>query len=232
MADTFFEEEKVDEQAQEQPAETIKLGDKEYSQDELQELVGLGSQAKELESKWDTKIDRLMPEYSRSREELKTLKEQAQNNTRQEIAEKESKGEELSLEEKKRIAKEQARELGIMTEDDFEEKYAARRSGEKLLEKTEKVINEALTEGKPKTNAEELLTYMAETGIRNPADAYELMFKKQIREMELAKLQSIKPQGIWTESGSTAGSKIPAPVTPTKENLGQLLEDVLTRGGQ
>lgn len=231
MADNFFEDEKVNEEQPEVPVETFKLGEKEYSQEELQALVGLGEQAKELESKWDTKIDRLMPEYSRSREELKTLREQAQQKVQQQIEEKQEQGQDLSEDEKRRLAKDEARKLGLLTEDDFEEKYAQRRAGEKLLDRTESVISSAAAEGKPKTSTEELLTYMAETGIKNPNDAYELMFKKQLREIEMQKLQSIKPQGIWTESSSTAGAKQPAPVSVTKDNLGPLLDEVLTRGG-
>lgn len=229
MADEFFDT-KTEEQSTEQPV-PIKLGDKEYTQEELQELVGLGSQAKELESRWDTKIDRLMPEYSRSREELKTLKEQAETKAQTIIDEKKDQGQELSPEEQRRLIKEELKKYDVMTRDDFEVEYANRKAGDKLLEKTEAVISKAVAEEMPKTNVEELLTYMAETGIKDPNNAYELMFKKELREIEMKKLQSIRPQGIYTNSSSTAGAKTPAPVSITKDNLGQLLDDVLTRGG-
>ena len=63
MADEFFEDKKMEPQVPEEVTpEVIKLGEKEYSQEELSKLVGLGEQAVELETKWDTKLDRLMPE--------------------------------------------------------------------------------------------------------------------------------------------------------------------------
>lgn len=228
--DDFYKENKVEEQ-QETIPEVIKVGDKEYSSDELNRLVGLGQQAADLESRWDTKIDRLMPEYTRSREELKTLKQQQEEATRSQTETRQTQGEELSDAEQARLIRDNAKKYGLMTQDDFDNHYANRRAGEKLLEQTESVISKASTEEKPKVSVEELLTYMAETGIKKPDDAYELMFKPQLREIEMKKLQSIRPQGLYTESGSTAGSKTPAPVVVTKDNLGSMLDAVLTRGG-
>ena len=229
MADKFFEEEKVEQQEQ---SDVIKLGEKEYSQEDLSRLVGLGEQALELESKWDTKIDRLMPEFSRSREELKALKEEAEARAREVIEKKEEKGEELSKEEQRKLVKAQLKEYGALTDEDFEDRYLQRRSAEKLVEQTESVISRAKADGKPEVDTESLFTYMKETGIRQPEVAYEVMFKDKLREIEMQKLQSIKPSPLYTQTGSTAGGKSPAPVSVTKDNLSQLLEDVLTRGGQ
>ena len=228
----FFDDEttNVEEQIQEQPA-TIKLGEKEYSQDELQKLVGLGQQAVELEEKWDTKIDRLMPEFSKSREEIKSLREQVETKAQIKIEEKESKGEGLSPEEQKKLLKEELKKLDVMTTDDFEEKYWNRRAGEKLYETTESVISRAEKDGLPKTTPEELLSYMGETGIKKPEVAYEVMFKSQLRDIELRKLQSLRPQGLHTTSESTAGAKQPQQVSVTRNNMGSLLDEVLSRGG-
>ena len=228
MADPFFEEDKEEEVL---TAETIKIGEKEYKQEDLQRLVGLGEQASELETKWDTKIDRLMPEYTRSREELKAIKEQAESEAKEKIEKKEAEGKDLDEEEKARIVRDELKKHKVVFEDDLENYYQNRRGGEKILEQTEAVVSKAISEDKPKTNTEELLTYMATTGIKNPQVAYEVMFKDKLREIEMQKLQSIKPRGIYSEEGSTAGAKTPPPVQVTKDNLGQMLDEVLTRGG-
>lgn len=224
--DDFFNNNKVDEQ--ETTVETIKVGEKEYSPEELDRLVGLGQQAVELETKWDTKIDRLMPEFTRSREELKTLKQQQEEAARKAT---ETSTEDVDEKEKERLVRENAKKFGLMTQEDFDNLYANRRAGEKLLESTESVVTKAVEAGNPKTNVEELLTYMAETGIKDPNTAYEVMFKAQLREIEMKKLQNIKPYGLMTDTGSTAGAKMPEPVSITKDNLGSMLDSVLRRGG-
>lgn len=230
MADEFFKEEEKTEEVEE--ATPVKLGDKEYSQEDLEKLVGLGEQAVELESKWDTKLDRLMPEYSKSREELKAAREQAEAGVKQQVEDKKEQGQELSQEEQEKLVKEELKKHGAMFQEDFETAYANRRSGEKLLEQTESVVSQAEKDGKPKATTEELLTYMSETGVKDPGVAYEVMFKGPLKEMEMKKLQSIKPEGLTTETSSTAGAKSPAPVSVNKDNLDQLLTEVLTRGGQ
>lgn len=213
--------------------ETIKLGEKEYSTEELNKLVGLGEQAVELETRWDTKLDRLMPEYSKTREEIKTLKQQQEEASKAHVEEKQTKGEELTEEEQIAYAKGQLKKLNVMTNDDFEDQYAKRRSGEKLYEKVQGVVANAQKEGLPKVTEEELITFMINRGLNgaDPQDGYELMFKKQIREIEMQKLQELKPAGLQTQTGSTAGAKTPTPVTITKDNLGDMLTSVLTRGG-
>lgn len=228
MADNFFEDNKVEEQQEESTTEVIKLGDKEYSPDELDRLVGLGQKAVELEQKWDTKLDRLMPEFSRSREELKALKAQQEEAAKKAV---ETQTENVDEKEQERLVRENAKKFGLMTQEDFDNLYANRRAGEKLLESTESVVTKAVEAGNPKTNVEELLTYMAETGIKNPQTAYEVMFKAQLREIEMKKLNDIRPNGLITNSGSTAGAKTPEPVTVTKDNLSSMLDSVLRRGG-
>ena len=228
--DKFFEDEKVEETPVEEPAK-VKVGEKEYTPEELDVLVGLGNQAKELEVKWDTKLDRVMPEFSRSREELKKYREIEESRGKAEIEAKQTKGEELSEEERINLAKAEARKLGLMLKEDFDPEYHSRRQTEKVLSEIDSVISGAAADGKPKIDPQGLVQYMVDTGIKNPTDAYELKFKKELREIEMQKLQSIKPQGLYTESGSTAGAKAPSTVAVTKDNLRSLLDGVISRGG-
>ena len=74
MADDFYKDEEVTEEVEnkEEP-ETIKVGDKEYTQDELQKIVGLGEIGLEAEEKYKTKIDRVWPEYTKGQQRLQDL---------------------------------------------------------------------------------------------------------------------------------------------------------------
>lgn len=216
--------------------EKLKIGEKEYTQDELERLVGLGELGRELEDKWSTKLDRLYPEYTKRTQEISELKKQLSSTQVAEVNKKAESGQELTPEEVKQQALAQARDLGIVTKDDLQEYvesyYVQRRSAERLLEDTESIVKSSASEGKPKTTTADLLEYMQEKGVKDPRDAYELMFKNELREWERQQLNSIKPSGLFTESRSTAGAKQPPTVKITKDNLESLVLDELNKGSQ
>ena len=107
MPDKFFdkEEERVEEKVEEikEEPQTIKVGEKEYTQEELSRKVGLGELADELESKWNTKIDRLYPEYTKSTQENTELRKFKEDFEAKQAEEKLKKGEELASDTAARI---------------------------------------------------------------------------------------------------------------------------------
>ena len=216
--------------------EKLKIGENEYSQEELEQLVGLGRQAKDLEDKWSTKVDRLMPEYTKVTQENKKLREQLESTRANEVAKRAEAGQELSQEDIIAQAREEARKLGIVTKDDLqtyvEDYYVNRRAAEKMLDDIDSINKEAGETGKPKVNSADLLQYMQDEGIRNPRNAYKLMNEDALREWERKQLGSIKPSGLYTESRSSAGSKAPGSVKVTKDNLEALVNEALSGGGQ
>ena len=99
MADNFFntEENKMEPQEevkQEEQGlpEAIKVGDKAYNQEQIQHLAQLDDQVRDLESKWNTKIDRLMPEFTKSRQQLSDYEKEAQTRRDQELQTKQQQG--------------------------------------------------------------------------------------------------------------------------------------------
>jgi hypothetical protein len=223
-------------EAQADAVEKIKVGDKEYSQEELTRLVGLGEIGAEAEARYDTKLDKVWPNFQKTVNDNKALREQLSAKEAAEIQAKASTGVELSPDELRKQALSQARELGIVTKEDLNEVldsyYTNRRAGEQLLEQTDTLVKEAADLGKPKTTTAELLEFMQERGFRNPQDAYEIMFKDQIRKWEADQLKSVRPSGLYSQSQSTAGGKTPANVKITKDNLEQLVSESLNSGGQ
>lgn len=215
--------------------EKFKVGDGEYTQDELEQLVGLGKIGREAEEKYQTKLDKVWPNFQRTVNEKKELEERLKAIEGQEVAKKAESGAELTPEELAAQARAEAKKLGIVTKDDldtyFETQYAQRRAGEKLLDETNAIVKEATDLGKPKTTAADLLEFMQERGFRDPHDAYEIMFKDELKKWEKEQLASAKPSGLYTQSQSTAGGKSPAPVKITKDNLEQLVNESL-QGGQ
>ncbi|MEK9207738.1 MAG: hypothetical protein AAB922_04600 [Patescibacteria group bacterium] len=230
MADFYKEPtETVDETA---APEKIKLGEKEYSQEELQKLVGLGEIGASLEAQWNTKIDKLMPEFVKKTQKLAEIEpEWEQFKKAKAEAENKPQPGAPTPEEKEQARKALVEILGgeVVRKDEFDQIYAQRRATEKLLDDVDVVIEGAKELGKPETTKEALLTHMRETGIRNPEKAYKDLFEDQLEKWKADQLTKAKPSGLFTQAASSAGSKQPEPVKITKDNLASMLSEVVSR---
>jgi hypothetical protein len=226
MAD-FFQEEIKEQEVPETP-EKIKIGESEYSQAELERLVGLGKIGAEAEDKYKTRIDRVWPEYTKATQKIQDLETKLAERKTQEIETKIEKKEELSQEEMREMARKQAKELGLVLSEDFDSEYIKRRSAERLLEDVQKIVKEAETLGKPKTSVDAVLQHMQETGMKSPDKAYKDMYETELDAWKLEQSKKVKPNGISTIEGTSAGGKQPAPVKVTKDNLAQLVSEVLS----
>lgn len=109
------EEEAAEETVEEKPVLT-KIGDREYTVEELQEIVAKGSKIKE----WETKmpgfdVDKLMPDYTRKSQELARL-------TKTKPAEKKETLEELGMDETQiKLFERAAKHLGFVKQTDLVE---------------------------------------------------------------------------------------------------------------
>jgi len=228
MIDEFFKEEEI--KTEEVPQDKIKIGEKEYTQEELQNLVGIADKTIEIEKNLNTKIDRVYPEYTKATQRNKELEERLN-----EIKTRGQGSQELDA-DSIRQAKEAAKKIGIVTDDgvaefvqkNFRQMYMRERAAEKLLDDCEDFEKEINGEdGRPKFKTEEILQYMKETGIRNPEKAYKDKYEKEVDSWKEAKLGLAKKPGMITEAGSTAGGKEPARVPVTKDNLQELIRESL-----
>jgi len=212
--------------------EKIKLGEKEYSQDELQKLVGLGEIGAELESKWKTPISEVYKGFTQKSQKLAEIEPEWQQLKRaKEEAERTPQPGAPTQEEKEMARKALVELLGgeVVRKDEFDQIYSQRRSAEKLLEDVNLVVSDAKEVGKPETTTEALLQHMQETGIRNPQKAYKDMFEEQLDQWKTEQLNKVKPAGLYTQSASSAGSKQPQTVRITKDNLANMLSEAIGR---
>lgn len=234
MADFFSEpkeEKPMDEPQETQVSDKIKVGGVEYDQGELERLVGLGKIGAEAEDKYKTRIDRVWPEFTKGQQKLQELEARLTQREQAEIAARQAKGEELSPDQLREVARKQGKELGIMFQEDFDQMYVQRRAAERLLEDVDVLVSQTAEKGQPKTTREDLLKHMQETGIKNPEKAYKDMFEEELEKWRTEQVEKARPSGFTTAFQSTAGAKQPAPVKITKENLGQLVSEALS-GGQ
>ena len=239
MSDNDFfnnkQEAKVDEPT------TIKVGEKEYSQEELSKLVGLGETASEYEQKWNRPIKDFYPDYTQKSQKLAEFEKQQAEQARlleeqksKELEAKSRKGSELTQEEARELARKEAINLGLVTQDVFDTEVNKRVAGalaaKDLIEDVKSVLGEAKEKGQPQSTPEDLLKYMDENGVKSPEKAYKLMYENEIDKWKEEQLKKIKPAGFMTQENPVAGSKAPPPPQPlTRENLSQAIRDSLMR---
>lgn len=216
-------------EAKQEVPEKIKLGDKEYLPDEASKLVGLGERYQEIETKYNTKLDRVWPEYTKSQQ---VNKEQAEKLAQLETelnSYKQTQTGKLTPEQKE-AAKQSLRDIfgdELMTKKEAEQLVDTRNSAKDLLEEIKDYADDINgSDGRPAFKTDDVLTYMRDTGIRKPLDAYELMHKEQLAEWKVQQLSKTKSPGLVTQTGG-ATNKQPVEVRPNKDNIDELLKETL-----
>jgi len=246
MADDFFnkntddttdQSDAADAEAQE---EMVKVGDNEYTQEELSRLVELGGMAQEAEEKYNTKLDRVYPEFTKKSQKVKEY-EQKLEELEAKIQEGQSQPERPPQgpydEKAVAEAKQAAKALGLVTDEDFDAyldkhfrtRYAVERQAEKLVDDTKRLEKELDgKDGRPAFDAEEILMYMQENpGFTDPMKAYKDKYEEQIDAWKEKKYAEKKRPATYTQSASSAGRKTPAPVKITKDNLQSAIREQL-----
>lgn len=237
MADDFFKQEVNDALAGEQPQEqndNIKIGDREFTQEELNRRIGLSDIAIEAEDKYKTKIDRVWPEF--------TKKSQAISDYEKRIQELETKTQQPAQQQSYQLTPEQrseavkqlddllkdSRVLDERTRTINREELAAK----DLITDINVLLDEAKQDGKPTADVAQILEHMSQTGIKNPRSAYRDMFFDELAQVEADKLSTLRRPGLVTTTQSTAGGKVPmTPKAPrTREELMAAVNEELSRG--
>jgi hypothetical protein len=211
--------------------EKIKIGEEEFDAEELKDLVGKGRFAKEVEEKYNTKLDKVWPEYTRTTQELKALREEKETWEKQKEETSLKPQSEMSEAELITQAKEQAKKLGLLTVDDIDTKVSAyveqREKAKEILDSCQKLEGEFDgKDGRPKFETQSMLEYMRDEGIKDPQKAYKLKFEDEIDQWKQQQLSGAKKKGIYTEQG-LSGNKEPPVVKLTRDNLKEALSESL-----
>lgn len=230
MSDKFFEDkENMEEENKELEEGKVKVGEKEYDQEELSRLVGLGEIAHEAETKYNVKVDGIWPKFQETINEKLELEKKfkAQEDAKQQeaLAQKAQAGEQLSEEEQKRVAVETlrslAKEAGIPLAEDVRATIRQEEAAKELRFTTENAVNEFTDKYGIQTSAKEVLDYMADPdNPKNPKIALKVMYEEQIDKWKEDKLNGLRPSGYSTIDKSNPGAqKLPPEKIPT--NVGE-----------
>ncbi len=215
----------------------IKVGEIEYTPSELEGLIADGKFKRDVETKQNTKLDKVFGEYTKLTQDKNTWEaERAEYLILKDEKEQANKPQPEFDEATIAKAQEEARKLGLFSKADVEQYvnenfpkfYSQQRAADKLLESMEGLEKEINGEdGRPKFVLEDVLNHIKETGIRDPLKAYKDKYETELDTWKEKTLSSAKREGIFSESGSTAGGKQPTEVRPTKENVGKLVREAL-----
>lgn len=218
--------------------QSIKLGDKEYTQEELQEAVGARQLVRELEEKWDTKIDKVYPKFTQVSTRAKELEDEL-NQYKQRESQKSALQDSDISDEAKAEARGAAKKLGILTKDDlaelgyvskadFKNFYAEQRESERLLENMNRLQEEINgKDGRPAFKTADVLDFMAEKRLTDPQIAYKLMYEDKLDAWKEKRIAEVKKPGLVTDTSSSVGVKMPEEVKITKANRDDLLRAAL-----
>lgn len=219
---------------------TIKLGEVDYTPEELQGLVADGQFKREVEKTQNTKLDKVMSGFTKLTEEKKTWETERQELQRlKEEKENANKPAPEFDESTIAAARAEAKKLGIFTKDDvdqyvtenFPKFYANQRAGEKILEGAEKLEKEIDgSDGRPAFKIDEILEHMRNEGFRDPMKAYKDKYETEIDKWKETQLNTNKREGLLSETASSAGGKQPPEVRPNRTNLKALFAEALREG--
>lgn len=225
---------------------TINIAGTDYSLEEAQSLIGLGKKTQELETKYNTKLDRVWPEYGRVTQEYKTTQTELEK-ARGELSkfqEKRESGTESSDDVSK--AREAARKLGITFTEDLEKSgYIKKDDLPKYFEdysKQQKAVEGVLAEaerlskeingqdGRPKFKKNAVLAYAQAYGKADLNEAYEDMYKEELDEWKQTQIEKSKKSPFKTLNGGSGG-KAPERVKITDNNFKEALQEKLYSKG-
>lgn len=220
----------------------IVINGQEYSTEDIQSALEVKNKAGELESKWNTKLDSLMPEYTRLTQERSQWQSEKQQ-LQQQIAhfqQKQDRGTDTEADFEK--AKEAARKLGIPLKEDLEkEGYVKKDDLEKYLEErdlkrsqVESILKKADeleqqidgSDGRPKFNKKMVLAWAQAYGKTDLMEAYKDMHGDVLKEWEATQVESKKNPSLKTIKPSS-GKKEPSDVRPNDDNVKDMLREQL-----
>ena len=220
--------------------QNYKFGEEEYTKEQLEELVSFGKLAKEAEERYNTKIDRVYPEFTKKTQQIKEYEQKLQDYENK-FKEFETKNTQpvYQDDEQVRLAKEAAKKIGLLTKEDIEElglitkdrfnqEYNSVRQAEKLLDEMTKYAKDLDgSDGRPKFDIDEILEYMNESGINDFKVAYKIKYDDQLTLWKDKEINKSKKPGLYTQDISTFADKSPRESKTTKDNLSDSIRQAL-----
>jgi len=223
-------------------SQVITINGEEVELSQVEELYTVGKTTRDLETKYNTSLDKVWPAYGQSREQIKSLS-QERDAALAELQSFRSKSQEGNAtaqdfkdakEAAKSLSPEDLEKAGFIKKDQldsyFEEKYNSKRQQDQAVESVlqkagdlEKEIDGS--DGRPKFNKRAVIAYASAYGFNDLGEAYEDMHKDAIESWKEEQVARQTKKGLNTMK--SGGAKEPNQPKVNRDNLGSTLGEAL-----
>lgn len=225
------------------PSKVI-INGQEFDEAEASTLIEKGRMTSEYEQKWNTPLDKVWPEFGKSRDQLKsvaqerdsalaelqTFRQKAQEGTetQRDVANAQNAATKLGM------SQEEFEKAGFVKKDQleswFEEKYQTKRQQDQAVEQVLKEADKLATEldggdGRPKFNKKAVMAYASAYGINDLQAAYEDMHDDAIKAWKQMQIDKEKKQSLRTMN--PGGAKQPNTPKVNDDNFKANLKEKL-----
>ena len=177
----------------------IVINGQEYTPEDAQSLIELGSKTRDLEKQWNTPVDKVWPEYGKlSQERTQWQSEKAR-----------LEGQLSTFQNKQHIKKDQLDEY-------YSQKEQEKSAVQQVLDTADKLAKEIDgTDGRPKFHKKAVIAYANAYGFSDLNEAYEDMHSEQIKSWKEEQIAKSKAAGLKTLKSS--GVKKPGENRPKSD---------------
>lgn len=222
----------------------ITINGQDFSPEEATKFIDLGRKYQEIETKLNTSLDKVYPEYTKSQQRAKELEaELADHTTRLKVYQDREEAVKRTAETPQNVqdARKAARELGLADEDYLKEKgYMTRDEVKEYLTQdkaqqklVENVLNQAGklerdidgSDGRVPFDQKSVLAYASAYNIADLKDAYDQMFERANKPWREAQLAKEERRGLDTLK--PGGQKTPPVPKYTNDNIGDAIGEWL-----
>lgn len=222
----------------------ITINGQEYDPTEVQELMDKGRATRDIEQKFNTNLEKVYPEYTRTTQTLKESQAEIERLKQENLKFQSAKESTIDTSDDIVRAQEQARKLGIVLKDDtndfitsdkLDKWYEGRRTQE---QQTQKYLEDASalekkidgTDGRPAFNQKAVIAYAAIYKSPSLEAAYEEMNDRQLGAWKDAQIEAQKAKSMKTLGNG--GDKSPKQPKVNDSNFQEVLREALYGGGQ
>ncbi len=224
--------------------EQIIINGQEYSPEDAGNYLELGKKYKDLESKLNTSLDKVYPEYTRATQRNKELEDQLASELQQREALTKKQAEPrdpLDPRDPVNIRKaardvgladvDYLKEQGYVRKSDLDEYFTTRQTQQKLVDniltKASSLENKIDgSDGRVPFDSDAVLAYASAYNIEDLEDAYDRMNTKGNARWKNEQLAKVERQGLTTLKGGDRNKREPVAPKVTDDNFGQLWEEM------
>ncbi len=185
----------------------------------------MGKNVEDFESRYNTKLDNLMPAYTQATQKLSDYEKRMQEQEAQSMQNRVGQGGQLSPDEQRRLGQQILNDWGYVSKDSIPELMEEQIEGYMIARDAQQYVQRVRDEGKPEVTPQELVMEMQRSG-KSMDQAYRDMFPTRLAEWEKSKVNEGR-MGMYTQTSGGQSARMPQPTKVTADNIEELADKAL-----